>query len=373
MLFTEPTFLFVFLPLLLALVPTAGGALPQLAAAGGEHHFLHARRRQLHLARPRADRLQLRRRASSSTATAPRALGRRLLAGAVAINLLVLAVVQVRGFRGGQRQRCAARSSALSRSRCPASLLPIGISFFTFHAISYVVDVYRGDAAAQKQPGRRGALPAAVSRSSIAGPIIRYREIADQLAARASSSLDDFAYGVRRFVIGLGKKMLIANTLAAPADQIFALPAAELTAAHAWLGDRRATRCRSTSTSPATPTWRSASAACSASASPRTSTARTSPTSIQDFWRRWHISLSTWFRDYLYIPLGGNRASTGADATSTSYSCSSCAACGTARAGPSSSGASSTARSSCSSASGSAARARRAAGAAARTPTRCSS
>ncbi len=108
----------------------------------------------------------------------------------------------------------------------PRVLLPIGISFFTFHAISYVVDVYRRDATAQKSPVH-AALYLLLFPQLIAGPIIRYRDIADQLARRVVH-LDDFAYGVRRFVIGLAKKVLIANVVAGPADQIFAMPAAEL-------------------------------------------------------------------------------------------------------------------------------------------------
>ena len=118
----------------------------------------------------------------------------------------------------------------------PRVLLPLGISFFTFHAISYVVDVYRGDATAQKSPVH-AALYLLLFPQLIAGPIIRYRDIADQLARRVVT-LDDFAEGVRRFVIGLGKKVLIANVVAGPADQIFGLPPAELDAPHAWLGDR---------------------------------------------------------------------------------------------------------------------------------------
>ena len=190
----------------------------------------------------------------------------------------------------------------------PRVLLPIGISFFTFHAISYVVDVYRGDATAQKSPVH-AALYLLLFPQLIAGPIIRYRDIADQLARRVVT-LDDFADGVRRFVIGLGKKVLIANIVAGPADQIFALPiAAARRRAHAWLGHRllhaadllRFLRLLRHGDRPR--------AGCSASGFPRTSAGRTSPTRVQEFWRRWHMSLSTWFRDYLYVPLGGNRVS----------------------------------------------------------------
>ena len=105
----------------------------------------------------------------------------------------------------------------------PRVLLPIGISFFTFHAISYVIDVSRRDATAQKSPVH-AALYLLLFPQLIAGPIIRYRDIADQLARRVVS-MDDFAYGVRRFVIGLAKKVLIANVVAGPADRIFGMPA----------------------------------------------------------------------------------------------------------------------------------------------------
>jgi alginate O-acetyltransferase complex protein AlgI len=183
-------------------------------------------------------------------------------------------------------------------------LLPIGISFFTFHAISYVVDVYRRDAVAQKSPVH-AALYMLLFPQLIAGPIIRYRDIADQLACRMVT-LDDFAYGVRRFVIGLAKKVLIANVVAGPADRIFGMPLAQLSMAHAWLGiicytlqiyfdfsgysDMAIGLGRMFGFRfPENFRWPYVA------------------TSIQDFWRRWHLSLSTWFRDYLYIPLGGNR------------------------------------------------------------------
>ena len=188
----------------------------------------------------------------------------------------------------------------------PHVLLPIGISFFTFHAISYVIDVSRRDAVAQKSPVH-AALYLLLFPQLIAGPIIRYRDIADQLARRVVS-IDDFAYGVRRFVIGLGKKVLIANVVAGPADKIFAMAPSELSAAHAWLGiicytlqiyfdfsgysDMAIGLGRMFGFRfPENFRWPYVA------------------TSVTAFWRRWHISLSTWFRDYLYIPLGGNRVS----------------------------------------------------------------
>jgi alginate O-acetyltransferase complex protein AlgI len=140
----------------------------------------------------------------------------------------------------------------------------------------------------------------------IAGPIIRYRDIADQLARRVVS-MDDVAYGVRRFVIGLAKKVLIANVVAGPADTIFGMPPAELSTAHAWLGlvcytlqiyfdfsgysDMAIGLGRMFGFRfPENFRWPYVA------------------TDVTMFWRRWHISLSTWFRDYLY-PLGGNRVS----------------------------------------------------------------
>src|SRR6478672_6245979 len=125
-----------------------------------------------------------------------------------------------------------------------------------------------------------------------------------------SSDLDDFGYGVRRFIIGLAKKVLIANVVAGPADRIFGLPPGELSAGHAWLGIACYTLQIYFDFSgysdmaiglgrmfgfrfPENFRWPYVA------------------TSVQDFWRRWHLSLSTWFRDYLYIPLGGNRVSRG--------------------------------------------------------------
>ena len=189
--------------------------------------------------------------------------------------------------------------------------LPIGISFFTFHALSYVIDIYRREAPPQKNP-LHIALYLALFPQLIAGPIIRYHDVAEQLVRRTVTRAG-FAYGIRRFVLGLGKKMLIANVCAAAADSVFGgsgglvgVPGAQLTPALAWLAIGAYTlqiyfdfsgysdmaiglahlfgiRFRENFDYPYV--------------------AR----SITEFWRRWHISLSTWFRDYLYIPLGGNR------------------------------------------------------------------
>jgi len=188
----------------------------------------------------------------------------------------------------------------------PRVLLPIGISFFTFHAISYVVDVYRGDATAQKSPVH-AALYLLLFPQLIAGPIIRYRDIADQLARRWVTA-DDFAYGIRRFVIGLAKKVLIANVVAGPADQIFGLPTSQLDPGRAWLG----IVCYTLQIYFDFSGYSDMAIGLGRMFGFRFPENFRWPyiaESVQGFWRRWHMSLSTWFRDYLYVPLGGNRVS----------------------------------------------------------------
>src|SRR5947209_3392521 len=157
---------------------------------------------------------------------------RRLVVGAaVAFDLAILVWFKYAGFfadnltfvTGG----AIGRNVALSRI-----YLPLGISFFTFHAISYVVDVYRRTSEARKNP-LEVVLYFVFFPQLIAGPIIRYKDIAAQLSRRAVT-LDDFAYGVRRFIVGLGKKVLIANTLGACVDHVFNTPAADVSRPLAW-------------------------------------------------------------------------------------------------------------------------------------------
>jgi alginate O-acetyltransferase complex protein AlgI len=182
--------------------------------------------------------------------------------------------------------------------------LPLGISFFTFHAISYVVDVYKGNASAERNLPRF-ALYILLFPQLIAGPIIRWRDIAAQLPRR-DQRIADFAYGVRRFVLGLGKKVLIANTLGQTADRIFALPAAELTTPLAWLG----LACYTLQIYFDFSGYSDMAIGLMRMFGFRILENFNYPyvsRSIREFWRRWHISLSNWFRDYLYIPLGGNQ------------------------------------------------------------------
>ena len=184
--------------------------------------------------------------------------------------------------------------------------LPLGISFFVFHSLSYVVDVYRGTATAQRNPFNMG-LYISLFPQLVAGPIVRYHDVCDQLTTR-THSMDKFAEGVRRFVTGLGKKMLIANALAIPADRIFQLPHSELTTTLAWLG----AICYTFQIYFDFSGYSDMAVGLGLLFGfklPENFNHPYSAKSMREFWQRWHMSLSKWFRDYLYIPLGGNKVS----------------------------------------------------------------
>lgn len=182
--------------------------------------------------------------------------------------------------------------------------LPIGISFFTFHTMSYLIDVYRGVVKAQKNPSTF-ALYVSLFPQLVAGPIIRYHDVSDQLTTR-SVTLDGFLLGIRRFIMGLGKKVLVANTLAVAADQIFALPSGNLSTGLAWLGITCYTLQLYFDFSGYSDMAIGLGHMFGFHFLENFNYPYISK-SIREFWRRWHISLSNWFRDYLYIPLGGNR------------------------------------------------------------------
>ncbi len=182
--------------------------------------------------------------------------------------------------------------------------IPLAISFFTFHAISYNVDIFRKHAAAQKNPLRL-LLYFLFFPHLLAGPIIRYHKIVGQLKKRVIY-FEDFTYGVERFVLGLAKKVLIADRLRPVVDEIFSIPTDHMGTPVAWVGiicfalqiyfdfsgysDMAIGLARMFGfTFPENFNYPYIS------------------TSITEFWRRWHITLSNWFRDYVYIPLGGNR------------------------------------------------------------------
>jgi alginate O-acetyltransferase complex protein AlgI len=188
----------------------------------------------------------------------------------------------------------------------PHIALPIGISFFTFHALSYVIDIYRRKWRAARDP-RDTALYIFFFPQLVAGPILRWNAIAPQLENRRFDRAT-FAEGVRRFTGGLAKKMIIANAAAVPADQIFALPAAQLSAPVAWLGILSYTIQIYFDFSGYSDMAVGLGKMFGFQFLENFQFPYTAQ-SIRDFWRRWHISLSTWFRDYVYIPLGGNRVS----------------------------------------------------------------
>ncbi len=182
--------------------------------------------------------------------------------------------------------------------------MPLGISFYTFHSLSYLIDIHRKKCQPQRNLFSL-ALYISFFPKLMAGPIVRYCDLQDQLSSRATS-LEKLTSGVQRFILGLAKKLLIANTLGAVVDQIFALPESQLTPGLAWLGAIGYTL--------------QIYYDFSGYSDMAIGLARLFgfdflenfdfpyfASSVRDFWRRWHISLSSWFRDYLYIPLGGNR------------------------------------------------------------------
>ena len=182
--------------------------------------------------------------------------------------------------------------------------LPIGISFFTFQALSYVIDLYRKESPVQKNPVNI-ALYISLFPQLIAGPIVRYNSIAAQISER-STRVEDVVYGVRRFIIGLGKKVLLANVMGRTADYIFSLPPDRIPMELAWLGAVSYTLQIYYDFSG----YSDMAIGLGRMFGFRFMENFNYPyisKSVREFWRRWHISLSSWFRDYLYIPLGGSR------------------------------------------------------------------
>ena len=226
---------------------------------------------------------------------------RMILAGSIAVNLLLLGFFKYAAFFVRTVNSVLPPSSALP---VPAIALPIGISFYIFQSMSYTIDVYRGEVAAQKDPVTFGAY-VSMFPQLIAGPIVRYKDVAIQLKERRES-LPAFSYGVQLFIIGLAKKVLLANRMG---ELWEALRGTGGTCA-AWvcvfayslqiyfdfsgysdmaigLGRMLGFDFLRNFDYPYT------------------------AKSVTEFWRRWHISLGTWFREYVYIPLGGNRRGAG--------------------------------------------------------------
>ncbi len=216
-----------------------------------------------------------------------------VLVCAVTVNLLILGIFKYAGFGAG-----------LLGITLPHIALPIGISFYTFQAMSYVIDSYRNPEYIQKNLFKL-ALYITFFPQLIAGPIVKYYDFANQIDNREITP-QKTAQGIRRFITGLSKKLFIADTMAFTADYVYGLDTADLSVPLAWLG----------AVSYLFQIYFDFSGYSDMAIGlgmmfgfnfrenfnyPYISQ------SMQDFWRRWHISVSTWFKEYLYIPLGGNR------------------------------------------------------------------
>lgn len=183
-------------------------------------------------------------------------------------------------------------------------VLPLGISFYTFQAISYVVDVYRGKSPAQKNLFHM-ALYLFLFPQILSGPIIKYHQVAGQLTNRNETISIQF-YGIKRFVYGLAKKVLLANTFGQSVDYIMGVPSGQMGTLTAWLAVILYTLQIYYDFSGYSDMAIGLGRIFGFYYEENFNYPYLS-SSITEFWRRWHISLSTWFRDYLYIPLGGNR------------------------------------------------------------------
>lgn len=186
----------------------------------------------------------------------------------------------------------------------PVIELPIGISFFTFQALSYVLDVAMGKTEVQRSPLTLG-LYISFFPQLIAGPIVKYSDVAHQIENRVETWAD-FSAGCSRFLIGLGKKVLLANQMAVVADRVFGMDPAALSTPMAWLGSL----CYSFQLYYDFSGYSDMAIGLGLMFGFRFRENFDHPyasKSVTEFWRRWHISLGAWFRDYVYIPLGGNR------------------------------------------------------------------
>ena len=224
---------------------------------------------------------------------------RLLLALAVAVNLAALSLFKYAGFAVETLNSLLGASIPI-----PKIAMPIGISFFTFQALSYVIDVYRGECDAQRSLIDFG-LFISFFPQLIAGPIVKYHEIRQYLRDRRVTLTGSEA-GLRRFAVGLGKKLLIANVLSGMVDRLYALGGERLNAPLAWLA----------AVGYALQIYFDFSGYSDMAIGmgrmfgfviPENFDHPYASASLREFWRRWHISLSGWFRDYLYIPLGCNR------------------------------------------------------------------
>lgn len=220
-----------------------------------------------------------------------------VLAAGIAANLLLLGYFKYASFL---MSALSALIPGLRNIPIPAVELPIGISFYIFQSMSYIIDVYRDDAPVQKNPLTFGTY-VALFPQLIAGPIVRYRDIAQQLSSRWEN-LRDFSSGVLLFIVGLSKKVLLAN----PLGEAWLLLQQETGPAAAWVGLAAYTLQIYFDFSGYSDMAIGLGRLFGFEFLENFRYPYVSA-SVTEFWRRWHISLSTWFREYVYIPLGGNR------------------------------------------------------------------
>ncbi len=302
MVFSSVTFLFFFLPAVLMLYLAAGAkcrnilllAASLLFYAWGEGVYL-----VLMLASIGINYLGGRLIGAASSLSE-----RRLwLILSVILNLLLLGYFKYANFIADNLNILLNTINLGSIELSPVRL-PIGISFFTFQALSYIIDVFRKEVKPQGNVLNL-ALYISLFPQLIAGPIVRYHDIDKQISNR-KTSIADLANGIERFIFGLSKKVLLANPVGEIAVRIFALPESELTTPLAWLGAVAYTLQIYFDFSG----YSDMAIGLGRMFGFRFLENFNYPyisRSIREFWRRWHISLSTWFRDYVYIPLGGNR------------------------------------------------------------------
>ena len=232
---------------------------------------------------------------------------RRWLIVGITFNLLLLGGFKYVGFLTTEASDLL-QIVQIPRFELPRIALPLGISFYTFQAISYLVDVQRGTVPPQRRLSRLG-LYIAFFPQLIAGPIVRYHEIDRQLTKRRRSWTAT-SEGIERFLIGLSKKVLIANSFATVTEEIFALDFTTLDGFTAWAGALLYTGQLYYDFSGYSD-MAIGLALLFGFRLPENFDFPYTSRSIREFWRRWHITLGAWFRDYLYIPLGGSRQRTG--------------------------------------------------------------
>ena len=224
----------------------------------------------------------------------------------IGANLALLVYFKYLGFFCSSLNQLLNALGGPGKLPVPEVVLPLGISFFTLQGISYLLDVSRGTVNAQSSFWRF-FMYKAMFPQLIAGPIVRYQQIANDIDQRSLPN-ERIWRGVRQFILGLAQKILIANTVAQGADPLFAVPPDQLSTIAAWLG----IACYTLQILYDFAGYSNMAIGIGQMIGfdyPPNFNRPYTALSITDFWRRWHISLLSWFRDYLYIPLGGNRVS----------------------------------------------------------------